>query len=315
MKRLLSLVLFLILTCGCAMAGGPYIRMPEVVVARTGKPVSISYRKSKDSPAGSMTLRDAGGNVLAEAETAAGASRGKITLPAGIVPDHGQTVTVWFHHDSMTELQGELLLAVDDRSSGIYRVQTGEKRIAITFDSTGRGAKADKLLDLLDRYDVKCTFFFQGSGLEENPEYAVRVSKHGHEMANHSMYHPDMREINDEKILREIRNCNDIIRDTTGQTVRFYRPPAGYYTYRDLAISRALGCEMILWTFDSKDGGFGLPLNTILGRLRQNSEPGAIILMHDYGEWTVQALETYIPDMQAQGYEFVTVGELLKYRQ
>ena len=315
MRRLLALILLLALACGCATAGEPFFRIPEVLVVRMGNSVSISYQKTRSAPAGRLLLKDAGGNLLAEAETAAGTAGGKIMLKAGEVPEHGQELTLWFDYDGLTELQGKVLLAVDDRIPVISRVETNEKKIALTFDSTGSGVRADKLLDLLDRYGVKSTFFIQGGALKEKPEYALQVSKHGHELANHSMYHPDMREIGDNLILREIRNCNDIVRETTGQTVCLYRPPSGYYTYRDRAISRALGCEVILWTFDSKDCVYWLPVETILGRLLKKSEPGAIILMHDYGVCTIPALETYLPEMLAQGYEFVTVSELLKYRQ
>lgn len=315
MKRLLSLLLFMTLLCGCVMAEEPYFRIPAVLVVRTGSNVAINYYKTRNAPAGRLVLKDAGGKQLAASKTIVGAAEGKIVLQAGAVPDQGQVLTFWFNHDGLTELQGEILLAVDDGAPGITRVQTDVKKIAITFDSTGSGVRADKLLDLLDRYGVKSTFFIQGGSLKVNPDYAVMISEHGHELANHSMYHPDMREIGDDQILREIRDCNDIIQNVTGQTVCLYRPPSGYYTYRDRAISRALGCEIILWTFDSRDGVYETPWETVIGRLQKKSEPGAIILMHDYGRYTIPALKIYIPEMLAQGYEFVTVSELLKYRQ
>lgn len=282
-------------------------------MVRAGNPAVIDCRKIRNTPEGELSVKDADGNVLVKTGTIAGAASGKITLPADAVPDRGQALTIWFSHGGPDELQGEMILAVDDRTDGITRVQTDRKKIAITFDSTGSGVRADKLLNLLDQYGVKCTFFIQGGVLKSQPEHAVRVSQRGHELANHSMYHPDMREIGNEMILREIRDCSEIIRETTGQEVCLYRPPSGNHTFRDLAISRALGCEPILWTFDSKDCAYWLPLETILGRLEKKSEPGAIILMHDYGVCTIPALETYIPEMQAQGYEFVTVSELLKY--
>lgn len=313
MKRLLSLMVLLVLACGCAAAEAPFFRIPEVLVARKGSTITINYQKTRSAPAGNLMIQDASGNELATAETTAGAGAGRIVLRENVVPDRGQTLTLWFTHDGHTECQGEILLAVDDRVPAVKRVETSEKKIAVTFDSTGNDLRADKLLSLLERYGVKSTFFIMGGSLKANQDYAVRITANGHELANHSMYHPDMREIGNAKILWEIRECNDIIRKTTGQTVRLYRPPSGYCTRRDLAISRALGCEVILWTFDSNDGFDGTSQKTVLERLRKKSEPGAIILMHDYGRYTIPALEIYIPEMQAQGYEFVTVSELLKY--
>ncbi len=174
----------------------------------------------------------------------------------------------------------------------------------------------DNLLDLLDRFGVRCTFFLQGDYLRHQPEKAALIARRGHELANHSMNHPDMRQISDDKILREIRECNEIIEEVTGQRVRYYRPPSGWYTHRDRAICRALGCEMVLWTFDSLDGTFperSTPYTEldVTRAMERGTRPGAIILMHIYGRHTLQVLERYIPAMQAQGYEFVTVGELL----
>ena len=254
---------------------------------------------------------DAEGNELASVTVKANQKDGSFVMPLDGRVTNGQVVQICFRHGGETELQGECLLAIDDGTPGVYKVETNEKKIAITFDSANGIGRTANLLDLLDRYGIKCTFFLQGAYLKNHPQMAKEISDRGHEMANHSMNHPDMRECDDAKIYREIKSCNDLIYEVTGQVVHFYRPPSGWFTYRDRAISRALGCEMIQWTFDSLDGFEESTEATVRNAMARGSEPGAIILMHLYGRYTLQVLEDYIPAMQALGYEFVTVGELL----
>ena len=121
-----------------------------------------------------------------------------------------------------------------------------------------------------------------------------------------------MRDAEDERIYAHISMSMELIGEAAGQPVTLFRPPYGFSTYRDQAIAHALGCESIFWTFDSMDGFAEQEEEQILRRLMEKSEPGAIILMHIYGQYTLQVLDRYIPAMQEQGYEFVTVTELLQ---
>lgn len=286
-------------------------RVPGVVTARAGAVTAVSFRKISSAPAGEMQVLDEEGNVLTSVHLARGAKDGRILLRPEMGLKNGQILRFCFLHDGVSELQSETMLAIDDGREGIVRVDTAEKKIAITFDSANGVGRVPDLLDLLDRYDAKCTFFLQGAFLLNHPDQAIMISQRGHELANHSMNHADMRVVDDGKILREIQDCSAIIREVTGQTVRYYRPPGGYYTWRDHAIGQALGHEMILWTFDSLDGFPQTGRYAMQNRMMQESRPGAIILMHIYGQYTLQVLETYLPAMREQGYSFVTVGELM----
>ena len=124
----------------------------------------------------------------------------------------------------------------------------------------------------------------------EYPDLIRSIDGAGHELGNHSMHHPDMREISDAQIYHEITRCNQLIEDVTGKPVTLYRPPSGYFSYRDRGIARALGSEMILWTFDSHDGFAEAEEENVWGRMNKFSEPGAIILMHIYGKHTLPVL-------------------------
>lgn len=320
MRRLIPLILCLLLLCAAALADTPFFHCPTVVTAQAGGTAVIRYTKARSAPAGTVLLLDADGNELASASVGNGQSSGSLRLSMTDRFTNGQTLTLAFRHDGQTEIQGEILLALDDGTPGICQADTDEKVMAITFDSAIGEGRTLALLDLLDQYGVKCTFFLQGAFVQRHPDTARLIVQRGHEIASHSMNHPEMRDIDDEKILRDLRECNETVEQVTGQRVRFYRPPSGYYTYRDRAISRALGCEMILWTFDSLDGTFpdreGANAYTqldIARAMQRGTQPGAIVLMHVYGRYTIQALEEYLPAMQAEGYRFVTVSELLGY--
>ena len=188
-----------------------------------------------------------------------------------------------------------------------------KKRIALTFDAAWGPGRLTDLLDVLDRHHARCTFFLQGGFVTRYPDLTAEIHRRGHELGNHSMYHPgDMRQESDERIYLEINACNQAIQAVTGEPVALYRPPCGYYSYRDRAICRALGCEMILWTFDSLDGFLeSSTQETVWNALTRHSAPGAIILMHVYGYYNPEILDEYLPMMQARGYDFVTVSELL----
>ncbi len=311
MKRVLSLLLCLLLCVPAALADTQYVQVSPVLTGKAGEKIVIRYHRSRTSPAGVLVVLDEEGNELASAALDGRNRDGSLALEADGRVKTGQTVRVVFIHNGVVEEQARCLLAIDDGTPGVYRAETSEKKIAITFDSANGIGRTESLLDLLDRYGIRCTFFMQGIYLKYHPEMAKAISDRGHEMANHSMNHPDMRECDDAKIYREIQSCNEIIREVTGQTPRFYRPPSGWFTYRDRAIGRALGCEMVQWTFDSLDGFDESTEAMVRNAMFHNSAPGAIILMHLYGRYTLQVLDEYIPHMQSLGYEFVTVGELL----
>ncbi len=193
----------------------------------------------------------------------------------------------------------------------IVRVKIEEKLLAITFDAAYGPGFTLRILDLLDTFDAKCTFFLTGAYVLNNPELTREIEARGHELANHSYNHPDMKAISNEQIIKDFTKANQAFLDVTGKGVTLYRPPSGQSTFRDRTISQALGQEVIQWTIDSHDGFRSEPLKTVIGRVKNHAQPGDIILMHVYGTYTIPALEFFLPYYQEQGYRFVTVSELL----
>ena len=322
MKRCCAFLLFLVILSGAivilsaakdlALAERPVFDIPSVAVGFYGREVKISYFRNRESPTGELAVLDEAGNQLTAMTVPYNRKKESLYFTAEESFPAGQTLRIVFRVDGQETLQQECFLALDhaDRE-GIRKIDTQEKKIALTFDTANAPAQTAKLLELLDRYQVRCTFFLQGDLAAGHPDTAAAIVKAGHETGNHSMYHVDMRTATDATIYGQISKASEAIEAAAGQPVTLYRPPAGYTTYRDRTIAHALGLETVLWTFDSMDGFADQYEIQILKRMLEKSEPGAIILMHVYGQYTLAVLEQYLPQMQAQGYEFVTVSELI----
>lgn len=296
-----------------ALAERPVFDLPSVVAAVYGREVKISYYRNRESPTGELAVLDEQGRQLAAANVPYNRKKESLYFMAEESFPAGQTLRIVFRADGQETLQQECFLALDEANrDGVRRIGTQEKKIALTFDTANSPAYTAKLLELLNRYEVRCTFFLQGDFAAGHPDTAAAIAAAGHETGNHSMYHVDMRTASDAAIYAQISKASEAIEAACGQPVTLYRPPAGYTTYRDRAIARALGCQMVLWTFDSMDGFADQEDFQILKRMLDQSEPGAIILMHVYGQYTLQVLEKYLPQMRAQGWEFVTVSELMQ---
>lgn len=314
MRKLILWLALLMLTLTATALAAEYYEFCEPAYAGLyGRDLNLNFERVRTgSGSGVLLVLDENGEVLGQRKIDGQQKTGVIRIAITEEMPLGQTVQLVLEKDGERTLQDECLLAADAaRRDGLRIVETDEKKIAITFDTAGGLGQIPALLDTLDELGIKCTFFLQGEIILKHEDWIREIHARGHELANHSMLHPDMREASNLTIYKEITRCNELIEGITGEPVTLYRPPSGYYTYRDRAIGRALGCEMILWTFDSLDGFYDSSRDRVMNALRKKSEPGAIILMHTYGRHTTSVLLEYVPELQSQGYEFVTVTELM----
>lgn len=188
-----------------------------------------------------------------------------------------------------------------------------EKMISLTFDDGPHPKETHEILDVLDKYNVKGTFFVVGKHANWYSEPLIRAAKEGHEIGNHTFSHPDISNLSSEDIKREIKECEDTLVKLTGKKPTLFRPPYGSYSEDNLAkIAKESGYKIILWTtIDAKDWK-NPPPSQISDIIINKAQNGDIILLHDYGtENTVKALNTIIPVMMKKGYKFVTVSELI----
>ncbi|MDY4950487.1 MAG: polysaccharide deacetylase family sporulation protein PdaB [Clostridium cadaveris] len=195
----------------------------------------------------------------------------------------------------------------------IYSVDTSEKKISITFDVNWGTDHTKEILDILDKYDVKATFFVIGKWInysEDNAKILSEIKSRGHEIGNHSNSHADFTKINKEKIKEEINLTNEKINKITGEDVKLFRFPSG--AYNSNAVNMVNECRVfpIQWSADSvdwKEKGADIEYN----RIMKKAEPGAILLFHNNAKYTPENLERLIPKLQEEGYEFVKVSDLI----
>jgi peptidoglycan-N-acetylglucosamine deacetylase len=192
-----------------------------------------------------------------------------------------------------------------------------EKRIAITFDDGPDPRFSEQVLDVLKEYNVPATFFVMGSRAIAYPEIVNRMVAEGHIIGNHTYFHPNLvKEADLATLEREVTRTEDTLNDIIGYRTKLFRAPYGFL-YNELVEKLAeLNYSVIVWSVDSLDWQEDPPAQ-IAANVLDNVEPGAIILMHDGGDWdadrtnTIESLRQILPSLKEQGYEFVTVPNLL----
>ncbi|GAB6098840.1 polysaccharide deacetylase family protein [Halanaerocella petrolearia] len=192
----------------------------------------------------------------------------------------------------------------------IYKVDTSEKKIAITLDGMWGAEYTPRLLEIFRENDVNVTFFFGGNWLEENPHLVKEIAANGHEVGNHSYTHPHMTKLSTSEIKTELERTSELIKDLTGDKETLFRPPFGEYDNQVIETSHELGYHVIQWTIDSLDWK-DVSADFIVNRVLNNASPGAIVLMHNNGKHTAEALERLIPQLKEKGYQIVPVSDLI----
>ena len=192
----------------------------------------------------------------------------------------------------------------------IYNVETNKQRISITINCAWEASDIDQILDVLDRCNVKTTFFMVGDWVDRFPEQTRKIAEKGHEIANHSNSHPHVNNLNYEQNVEEIKKCTEKIKNITGKEVKLYRCPYG--EYNDTVIKAALDNEykVIQWSIDTLDYE-GLDESQMWERINKNLKNGSIILMHNGTENTANSLEGIIKNIQKKGYNIVKVSDLI----
>ncbi|TAO06010.1 MAG: polysaccharide deacetylase family protein [Phormidium sp. SL48-SHIP] len=190
----------------------------------------------------------------------------------------------------------------------------GDRAIALTFDD-GPSPYTLQILDILESYDILATFFVLGQVISSYPEVLQRIVADGHLLGNHTWSHPYI--VNSEaEAYREIEPTAELIYDYTRVRTQLFRPPGGYLNNALTPYSARQNQTITMWSVDSFD--YFLSQSEILDQVLAQIHPGAIVLLHDGGgprHHTVAALPQLIESLQQQGYEFLTVTELMKRSQ
>ena len=203
------------------------------------------------------------------------------------------------------------VLPMKSRELPVYGVGRSDDRIALTIDAAWDADKTPFILDTLDKYGVKATFFLCGVWVKQYPDYVKEIARRGHEIGNHSLTHPHMSRMDSIAIQKELSDLDDMLQELTGKRSTLFRPPFGEYNDTVIKAAREAGYEVIQWSRDTVDWKQDRSAQTILDGVLKKLQSGDIILCHNNG----YKIETYLPVLietaQQKGFRFVTVSELL----
>lgn len=197
-----------------------------------------------------------------------------------------------------------------NRQIPIYCVDKQEKIISISFDAAWGNEQTTELLNILDKYNVKTTFFVVGDWVDKYPESVKEIHEHGHEVCNHSNTHPYMTKLSKDDMKNQIQNCNDKISAITGISPLLFRPPYGDYDNTVVETTREMGMYCIQWDVDSLDWKDPTP-EQMKERVCSKIKEGSIVLFHNGAKNTPSALPLCIEAIQSQGYQIVPISTLI----
>lgn len=185
-----------------------------------------------------------------------------------------------------------------------------EKFVALTFDDGPFYHTTSQILEVLDEWHVKATFFVIGKNVKKWPSIFRETVDKGHEIANHSYNHKFMSKLAPEKQKEEIDLTEEVIDHTIDRDykVTWFRPPYGASNNSLTRVASSIGLHSILWSIDPKDWANPKPA-VIVQRVLKNLHPGGVILLHDNHLNTVKALPTLLKELKARQYKVLTLSE------
>ena len=200
--------------------------------------------------------------------------------------------------------------AAATRQLPIYSVQRDQKMVSISFDAAWGNEDTQRLIDILDKYDVKATFFVVGEWVDKYPESVKALHDAGHEIMNHSNTHAHYPQLSADEVVADLNACNDKIEAVTGIRPTLVRLPYGDYDDNSINAVRSIGMEPIQWDVDSLDWK-DLSASEITQRVTSKVCPGSIVLFHNAALHTPEALPGIIEYLLQEGYTFVPISQIL----
>lgn len=201
---------------------------------------------------------------------------------------------------------------VKGRELPIYCVKTAEPKVSLSFDAAWGNEDTGRILEILDKHDIKVTFFMTGGWVEAYPEDVKAILAAGHDLGNHSENHKNMSKISDSDKKDEIMKVHNKVKELTGYEMYLFRPPYGDYDNAVVKVTKNCGYYPIQWDVDSldwKDYGIDSIIKTVCGHKHLGN--GSIILCHNGAKFTADALDTLITGLKEKGFELVPISELI----
>ena len=196
------------------------------------------------------------------------------------------------------------------RKVPVYGVDTDKKVIALTFDAAWGADKTQGILDIMNEYNAKGTFFLVGFWIDKYEKETKAIAEAGFEIGNHSRNHLNMPKLSENEIENEIEYVNDRVFDLTGKKPKYFRAPFGDYNNKLMTSLEGLNMVGVQWSIDSLDWK-GLSAKQIYDRVVPKAKSGDIVLFHNNSDHVLDALPMVLTALRAQGFEFVTIADLV----
>ena len=238
------------------------------------------------------------------------------TLADKTVVQHYTTIAGWAYVEAgdqkgyvkASELANIQILDNKVYNKGVPVAKGQKKRVALTFDDGPDAKVTPQVLAILKKYDAKATFFMVGTNVSKNPAIVEQVYEAGHEIGNHTWNHPKLTSLSTSAVKQEVDKTSNAIYNAIGQYPTVFRPPYGATNDK---VRSVITTPSILWSIDTLDWKHR-NADKVLSYVKASAKDGSIILMHDIHQSTANGLENVILYLQKQGYEFVTVSEILQ---
>ena len=196
----------------------------------------------------------------------------------------------------------------------VYVGNEEEKVLYLTFDAGYENGYTENILNVLEKHNVKAAFFLVGDYLERNGDLVRRMVEEGHIVGNHTASHPDMSKIEDKTAFaKELQEVETLFQEITGKELpKFYRPPQGVYSQKNLEHAKELGYKTVFWSlaYADWDNKKQPSRDYAFSKLMPRTHNGAVILLHATSKTNSEILDELLTNWKAQGYRFETIDKL-----
>lgn len=196
-------------------------------------------------------------------------------------------------------------------AGGVRVIDPSKPMVALTFDD-GPGKDTAKLLDILDQYGSRATFFVVGNRVKNFADGLAQITQRGSEVGTHTWSHEDLSKLSQGNIQSQLQKSIDAIENITGQPVTLMRPPYGAINGNVKTICNQTNLPIIQWSLDTRDWETRSASKTY-DSIMNSVKNGSIILCHEIVPSTITAMERVVPELINRGYQLVTVTELFTY--
>lgn len=196
------------------------------------------------------------------------------------------------------------------RNERKINVEPGKKAIALTFDDGPNAATTNRLLDILEKNNVKATFFLLGNRVESGKECVKRMYEEKMEIGSHTYDHKQLTKVSGEEVKKQVEKTSGEIKKITGEEPTVLRPPYGSYNEN---VKKFANAPIILWSVDTLDWK-SKNANAVYESVMNTTRDGSVLLFHDIYETTIDAIERIVPELKEMGFDMVTVSELAEIK-